>query len=820
MHQSGLGLNVEVGAIKNTNTSTSQVLKQISQNKEQTQQKKQAQDQELFMISQQTDHLRKRIQKFFDLPIKLKKTQNFMIEDIGFKVDSLFKKSHLNQSNVDYLSDHIKRLGDRINQEMKKKQEQYHSSIKIDNFRNYFSIQQEFQYNKQVYNSFYKTELKTVIRQKEKLIDIITSSNRTEKLVSHEIQLNQYNEVILEKLFIDHHLEKELLNFVKNKNDISICEKLFRTLEVFETTHNVEMKLLADQFKNISNTLSQQQKCEKIIRNTVTYLENDMLKQIGHLELLNLNRKFKEFYICKLPTTELYQIGQFFPSGILFMLMRCGRLNEAPKILNQLISSDQRITQQFLSFFDLIKLETLNQNDVEEKSRQQCCDILLQQCYWLLLDVSDAYDVFESTTFPKDRDFYIWLTLKTTHCSDEFVVYEKADHESKKAFFHWKLIDLHENIPQSAASMRINIILQRYDYILSELYKYQNQCLSQVEYFILDTVLTALDMKTQKNNNAEKQKKSVVDNLVNYTQNKHPLISCLIMSVCSYNIEAIANLLQKNNHVTLVLNEKTTRENLEIIFGKEELLNITNEMMNIFFEKNLHNSLKEFQQQLEKSFTMNQINDCQTILILKLDEISIYLKQLLNSNSETLIETAIYLYFETQFVFILSTVIINQYCVIKLGAQIEKRQLQARNLENLHSRIKNCAKDSRQFKYIHRFQLIEIFQQAYLSMRQEQVNLNEINQILFNINIRELTKNLVEYKQVHLIKMVFWQIIQLIEQKKCHEKSQFIKIIKELNEALIQFPESQGIKICREDVQFSQIIVDILNSYSRVLKLY
>lgn len=27
--------------------------------------------------------------------------------------------------------------------------------------------------------------------------------------------------------------------------------------------------------------------------------------------------------------------------------------------------------------------------------------------------------------------------------------------------------------------------------------------------------------------------------------------------------------------------------------------------------------------------------------------------------------------------------------------------------------------------------------------------------------------------------------------------------IKELNEALLKFPESQGIKICREDVQFS-----------------
>ncbi|CAD8061685.1 unnamed protein product [Paramecium sonneborni] len=820
MQQSGYGPNLGVVATKNTNISTSQNLKQIAQNKEQTQQKKLVQDQELFLIAQQTDRLRKRISNFFVLPIKLKKTQNFMIEDIGFKVDSLFKKSHLNQSNVDYLSDHIKRLGDRINQEMKKKQEQYHSSIKIDNFRNFLSIQQEFQNNKQVYNSFYKTELKTVIRQKEKLLDILTSSNRTEKLVSHEIQLNQYKEVILEKLFIDNHLKTVLLNFVKNKNDLSIYEKLFRTLEVFETTHSVEMKLLADQFKNVSNTLNQQQKCEKIIRNTVTYLENDMLKQIGHLELLNLNRKFKEFYLSSLPTTELYQIGQFFPSGILFMLMRCGKLNEAPKILSQLISSDQRITQQFLSFFDLIKLETLNQNDVEEKSRQQCCDILLQQCYWLLLDVSDAYDIFETTPFPKDRDFYIWLTLKTTHCSDDFIIYEKSDHESKKAFFHWKLIDLHENIPQSTASLRINIILQRYDYILSELYKYQNQCLSQVEYFILDTVLTALDMKTQNNTQAEKQKKSVIDNLVNYTQNKHPLISCLIMSVCSYNIEAIANLLQKTNHVSQVLTDKNVRENLEIIFGKEELLNITNEMVNIFFERNLHNYLKEFQQQLEKSSTMNQINDCQTTLILKLDEISFYLKQILNFNSEILIETAIYLYLETQFVFIISTVIINQYCVIKLGSQIEKRYLQARNLENLHSKIKNCAKDSRLFKYIPRFSLIEIFQQAYLSMRQEQINLNDINQILLKINIKELIKNLVENKQVHLIKMVFWQIIQLIEQKKCHEKSQFIEIIKDLNQALLKFPESQGIKICREDVQFSQIIVEILNSYSKVLKMY
>ncbi|CAD8044466.1 unnamed protein product [Paramecium primaurelia] len=820
MQQNSYRVNAGIGATYNTNVATSQVLKQIAQNKEQTQQNKQAQDQELTMIAQQTDHLRKRISNIFNLPIKLKKTQNFMIEDIGLKVDYLFKKSHLNQSNVDYMSDHIKRLGDRINQEMKKKQEQYHSSIKIDNFRNFSQIQQEFQKNKQLYSSFHKSELKTVIRQKERLIDILTSSNRTEKLVSHEIQLNQYNEAILEKLFVDNHLYQVLLNFIKNKNDLSIFEKLFRTLEVFETTHNVEMRLLADQFQNISNTLNQQQKCEKIIRNTVSHLENDMLKQVGHLDLQNLNRKFKEFYLPYLQTTELYQIGQFFPSGILFLLMRCGKVNEAQKILSGLISSDQRIAQQFISFFDLQKQEILNQNDVEEKSRQQCCDILLQQCYWLLLDVSDAYDVFEQTQFQKDRDFYIWLTLKTTHCSDEFVVYERSDQESKKAFFHWKLIDLHETIPQSSVSLRINIILQRYDYILSELYKYQNQCLSQVEYFILDTVLTELNMKTQKNSFAEKQKKSVIDNLVNYTQNKHPLISCLIMSVCSYNIEAIANLLQKSNHVTQVLNDKNVRENLEIIFGKEELLNITNEMINLFFEKNLHNSLKELQQQLEKSFTMNQINDCHTILILKLDEMSVYLKQLLNSNSEILLETAIYLYHETQLVFILSCLIVNQYCIIKLGSQIEKRQLQAKNLENLHSKIKSCAKESKLFKYFYRFQLIEIFQQAYLSMRQESVNLNEINQILYNMNIKELTKSLIENKQVHFIKIVFWQILLLIEQKKCHDKSHLIEKIKELNETLLKFPESQGIKICREDVQFSQIIVDILNSYSKVLKMY
>ncbi|CAK85485.1 unnamed protein product (macronuclear) [Paramecium tetraurelia] len=814
------GLNAGIGGTQNGNMPTSQVLKQIAQNKQQTQQNKQAQEQDLAIIAQQTDHLRKRISNIFNMPIKLKKTQNFMIEDIGLKVDSLFKKSHLNQSNVDYLSDHIKRLGDRINQEMKKKQEQYHSSIQIDNFRNFSSIQQEFQKNKQIYNSFYKTELKTTARQKEKLIDILTSSNRTEKLVSHEIQLNQYSEVILSKLFTENHLYQALLNFIKNKNDLSIYEKLFRTLELFETTHNVEMRLLADQFKNISNTLNQQQKCERIIRNTVTHLENDMLKQIGHLDLQNLNRKFKEFYLPYLQTTELYQIGQFFPTGILFILMRCGKINEAQKILSGLISSDQRIAQQFLSFFDLQKQEILNQNDVEEKSRQQYCDILLQQCYWLLLDVSDAYDVFEQTQFQKDRDFYIWFTLKTTHCSDEFVVYERSDQESKKAFFHWKLIDLHENIPQSTVSLRINIILQRYDYILSELYKYQNQCLSQVEYFILDTVLTALKMKIQKNATAEEQKKNIIDNLVNYTQNKLPLVSCLLMSVSTYNVEAIANLLQKTNHVTQVLMDKNFRENLEVIFGKEGLLNITNEMVHLFFEKSLHNSLKEFQQQLEKSSTMNQINDCHTVLILKLDEMSIYLKQILNQYTETLLETAIYLYHETQLVYILSCVIVNQYCVIKLGSQIEKRQLQVRNLETLHSRIKSCAKDCRQFTYFYRFYLIEIFQQTQQSMRQEQVNLNEINQALSNLNIKELTKNLIENKQVHLIKMVFWQILQLIDLKKCQQKSYLIEKIQELNEALLKFPESQGIKICREDVQFSQIVVDILNSYSKVLKMY
>lgn len=52
--------------------------------------------------------------------------------------------------------------------------------------------------------------------------------------------------MILEKLFIDNHLYIDLLNFLKNKSNPANYEKLFRTLENFETTHNFEMRLLAD----------------------------------------------------------------------------------------------------------------------------------------------------------------------------------------------------------------------------------------------------------------------------------------------------------------------------------------------------------------------------------------------------------------------------------------------------------------------------------------------------------------------------------------------------------------------------------------------
>lgn len=66
--------------------------------------------------------------------------------------------------------------------------------------------------------------------------------------------------MILEKLFIDNHLYIDLLNFLKNKKNPSNYEKLFRTLENFETTHNSEMRLLAEQFKNIDPSMSAMQK--------------------------------------------------------------------------------------------------------------------------------------------------------------------------------------------------------------------------------------------------------------------------------------------------------------------------------------------------------------------------------------------------------------------------------------------------------------------------------------------------------------------------------------------------------------------------------
>lgn len=52
--------------------------------------------------------------------------------------------------------------------------------------------------------------------------------------------------MILEKLFMENHLYANLLCFLKNKNNSLNYEKLFRTLENFETPHNYEMRLLAD----------------------------------------------------------------------------------------------------------------------------------------------------------------------------------------------------------------------------------------------------------------------------------------------------------------------------------------------------------------------------------------------------------------------------------------------------------------------------------------------------------------------------------------------------------------------------------------------
>ncbi|CAK87971.1 unnamed protein product (macronuclear) [Paramecium tetraurelia] len=809
-----------------TNIGSNQLnLKSISQDTIEADKIKEINEKTILTISISTNYMLNRMSKRFDCLIPIKKTQCYLIDEMGTKVDQLFKKFNLQINNVDYMSDHIKRLTEKVNQDIKIRHSHYNSNIKIQDYKNYSQISQDHFKNKQTFNSFSNIEQKSRCRQRTKLVDILKTSHRIERLVTNEFQLNQYNEVILEKLFIDHHLYQVLQEFNKNKKNPLIYEKLFRTLENFETPHKVEMKLLADQFKDITQNKTHEDICEKIIRNTVTHLENDMLKQIGHIDLQNLNRKFKEYYLPYLHDNEIYQVGQFYPSGILLVLMRCGKINEAEKILQTLISNDQNFAQQFLSFFDLVNLITyqkkvINQNDVEEKYRQQCCDIILQQCYWLLMDVSEAYDVFEETKFQKDKDFFFWMILKTAHVSENYIQYERQEYESKKSFPHWTLAELHEVIPQTSVCLRTNLFLQRYDYILNELYKIQNQCLSQIEYFILNSVITTLNIKSQINQDIEKQTKWIIDNIVNYTQNKYPLISCLILSVAEYNTESIANLLQRSNHVSQVLSDKTTKENLESIFGLYQLLKIINEMVHQHFEKNLHSALKDLQQQLAMASTKNQISDCQTAIFLKLDEMSNYIRLLLNQNQETLIETAIYLYHETQFVLIIASFIVNQYYISQLGVKQDKGQHLARNLEILHPKIKSLAKTFKQYYYLHRFQLIEIFQLTSALIRQDQISLNEINSMLVNINVRELSKCLLDNKQVHLMKMVFCQILYLIQEKKDLDKSLTIAKIKEFNETLLKYPVSQGIRICKQEVQFSQSSVDILNNYSKILQIY
>lgn len=63
------------------------------------------------------------------------------------------------------------------------------------------------------------------------------------------------------------------------------------------------------------------------------------------------------------------------------------------------------------------------------------------------MEVSEAYDIFEETKFQKDKEFFFWMIMKTTHVSEKFVNYERHEYESKKSFPHWTLAELHEVIP-------------------------------------------------------------------------------------------------------------------------------------------------------------------------------------------------------------------------------------------------------------------------------------------------------------------------------------------------------------------------------------
>ncbi|CAD8125688.1 unnamed protein product [Paramecium sonneborni] len=754
--------------------------------------------QELYLFMQQTKYLKNRIQKKFLKQIHVKQTQYLLVDTLSQKVCQLFQKFNLNERNLEYTKkDELQRLSQRIKADQEKQNLLFQSQIKVKelyslNIPSYLELNNKFQMNKNIINTIQNKEILTQSRQKKELLNLLHENKQdliqTKSVTIKSISFNTHNQLIIEKLFQEQEFYQKLEEFIEfqkkiqqkesiDKNDY--YESLFQCFVNIQSDHKDIMRLLSQQFKGIqfqSDTIQQD-----LIENSISILEAEMNKRIGVLDLANINQKFKDIYYDILAKElTIQKIDQYYPSGILFLLMRCGQLKQAKQILFQFGKH-----QKYQLFFELLENKTQTNYQKIQKLDQFSVDDLFEQCYLIAFDSGSVKEVFENKHFVQDQDLFFWITLKTTHI------------QNNHGCENWTLNDLQDAIPRNIG-YRMDILLQRYEEVLKEIYKSSASLVSKLEYFTLFFIIQSL-IKIQ-NDDTYTDMDLILNGILGQVFEKYPDIGGLLIILTepdlSQAIDKIQAEMMKYKYSADVFQNKKLFENFENMFGdNQRTQDFIESIVQEQFQQNLLEQHRDFIENIIKGNNINELLSIHKAFISKIDMLMEELKSYWKFRKTSFMHLAMNLYY------ISGIVLLTSECQFNLKAQelklisstlkksLVKNNNNPKQYYNFFSTIYQFAVSDPREKQT--FDLLQAFNFLIQSSKIEQFNNNKFKQFLQSIDISKLTRILQIKKQLYMLKLFFWltEITLEIHDQEIDE----YKEMKETFQRLINNKSSQNI---------------------------
>ncbi|CAD8178947.1 unnamed protein product [Paramecium octaurelia] len=721
--------------------------------------------QELQLFVLQTKYLKNRIQKKFQKQINVKQTQYLLVDTLSQKVCQLFQKFNLNERNLEYTKkDELQRLSQRIKADQEKQNLLFQSQIKVKELysqpiSNYLELNNKFQMNKNMINTMQKKEVLTLSRQTKELMNLL-HENRAEQVQPKSVSIksisfNTHNQLIIEKLFKEQEFYEKLEQFLefqkkikakKNIDKTDYYETLFSCFVNIQSDHKDIMKLLSLQFQGIQ---FQSQNIQKdLLKNSIKILEAEMSRRIGVLDIANINQKFKDIYYDILSKRlNIQSVSTYYPSGILFLLMRCGQIQQAKSIMFQFAKH-----QKYQLFFELLEDRTETNQQKIQKLDQFCDDELFEQCYLIAFDSGSVSQVFENQHFPQDQDLFFWMTLKTTHITNQ----NGSD--------NWTLSDLQEAIPRDIG-FKMDIHLQRYEEILKFIYKTSASLVSKLEYFtlffIVQSLLEIQDESTMVEMNL------ILNGILGQVFEKYPDIGGLLIILTEPDLQQAINKIQaemmKYKYGVELFQDKKFFENFENMFGEnQKTQDFIESIVQEQFQQNLLEYHKDFIENIVKGNNINELLATHKAFIGNIDMRMEELKSYLEFRKTSFTHLAMNLY-QISGILLLTT-----ECQFNLKAQelkiisgatskyLVKNNNNPKQYYNLFSTIYQIAVSYPRQKHI--FDLIQAFNFLIQSSKIEQFNENKFKQYLVQIDISKLTNILMANKQMYLLKLFFWMI--------------------------------------------------------------